>query len=128
MTQARGPQAPSDDSQDPGDVPRDWWNDFVMENWEWVAQKIGVSGLPNRIEGLRSALRGEVVGQIQRDFLRWAEPFELDDPVIQETVWADFFRALDEIWEFCDSVRTYHDLHYPSPSADQKTALAEDVG
>lgn len=91
-----------------------WWEDFVMDNWTWIAQRATVTDLRKRVDGLLSAIRGDTVGQIRRDFLERGEPFELEDPVIQETVWGCFFEALNRVWEFAEEIRAYHDAHYPT--------------
>lgn len=99
-----------------------WWDDFVMDDWVWVSQKVSEGELTRKVEGLLAVLRGDLVGQIRRDFLRCGEPFELGDPVIQETVWGSFFESLDPVWEFGESVRSYHKTRYPPDTEGRQGA------
>lgn len=93
-----------------------WWEDFVMDDWVWVSQKVTADELWRNVEGLLHTLRGELVGQVQGDFFQCGEPFELGDPVIQETVWGAFLEALNRVSEFGESIRAYHRRMYPPHS------------
>lgn len=96
-----------------GDAPKDYWDDFGADDWEWVARAITHENLESKAKALFSVLQGEVGRDLKKFFDKEGPKFEIGDPTVQESIWGPFFQALESVAEFERRVREYHHSNYP---------------
>lgn len=88
-----------------GAPPRNWWDDFGRDDWEWVAKAILQDQVGHKIEALREVFRGRVAEDLKKFFDKEGESFELEDFTIQEGIWGPFFEGLSAVADFERKVR-----------------------
>ncbi len=106
-----GPILPFEAGFEPG-CPTHYWDDFGMDDWIWVSQRLLASDLAGRLLSLSSLLDGTATVRMLEDLEPRDEPLSILDPVVQETLWSLFFSDLSELTAFGEGVKAYHAEKY----------------